>query len=259
MGRAGSNAPVLATFLLLASCTGPFSTLDPAGPNAAYVAQLWWVMFAGAMLILTGVVATALYSLKRQRRGTEVSERTMLAGWGLGFPVVVLGALMVFAFWRGEQLLARPGDDVIEISGHAQQWFWTFDYPGGERTIGTIHVPAGERFHVRITSEDVIHSFWIPRLGGKMDAIPGKENVIALQADEPGFYRGICAEFCGLGHAHMMFEVHAHPPEAYPAALAAAGERTPEDDLPVLNRRRAPAWDAFQNALDYLARWVGLK
>jgi cytochrome c oxidase subunit II len=245
--------------LVLSSCTGPFSTLDPAGPSAAYVAELWWVMFAGAMLILTGVIATALYSLKRVRRGNNVSERTMLAGWGLVFPIVVLGALMVFAFWRGEQLLARPGDNVAEIRGHAQQWFWTFDYPGGERTIGALHVPAGERFHVRITSQDVIHSFWIPRLGGKMDAIPGKENVIALQADEPGFYRGICAEFCGVGHAHMMFEVHAHTAGDYAAALAEAGERPPEDELPVLIPRRSPAGDALQNALDYLARWVGLR
>jgi cytochrome c oxidase subunit II len=248
-----------ALLLPLAACTGPFSTLDPAGPAAARVAELWWVMFAGAMVILTGVVATAVYSLKRRRRGYEVTEKRMLVGWGLVFPVVTLSALMIFAFWRGEQLLARPDPGILRVDGHARQWFWTFDYPGGERTIGALHVPAGAPFHVRITSDDVIHSFWIPRLGGKMDAIPGKENVIALQADEPGFYRGVCAEFCGEGHAHMMFEVHAWPAGDYEAALAGAAERPPEEPLPVLIRRRSPAQEAIGNAIDYVLRWIGLR
>jgi cytochrome c oxidase subunit II len=249
-----------AALLSLAGCAGQFSTLAPAGPAAARVAELWWVMFAGAMLILAGVVATVLYSLRHRRRGHGLSEKRVLVGWGLVFPSVTLTALMAFAFLRGEQLLARPEPEVISVHGHARQWFWTFAYPGGERTVGALHVPAGEPFHVRITSRDVIHSFWVPRLGGKMDAVPGKENVIALQADAPGFYRGVCAEYCGVGHTHMMFEVHAHRREDYAAALAAAAaQRVPEDELPVLIDRRPPAQGAFRDAVDYVLRWMGLR
>jgi cytochrome c oxidase subunit II len=250
-----------ALLLPLGACAGEFSTLDPAGPAAARVAQLWWVMFAGAMLILAGIVAAALYSLKRERRGRDMSERRVLIGWGLVFPVVVLAALMAFAFLRGEQWLARP-DPLLVVRVQAEQWSWTFEHPGGERIVGALHVPAGRPFHLRLTSRDVIHSVWVPRLGGKMDAIPGRENVIALQADAPGFYRGVCAEYCGVGHAHMMFEVHAHAEPDFAAALAAAAaddDGVPREPLPVLVDRRPPAGGAFGNAFDHVLRWLGLR
>jgi cytochrome c oxidase subunit II len=261
VGRAPTVPTKIGALLLplaLGGCTGELSTLDPAGPAAARVAELWWVMFAGAMLILTGVVGTALWALRSPARPREFSEKRVLVGWGLVFPAVTLSALMAFAFLRGEQLLARPEPAALEVHGHARQWFWTFGYPDGRVTLGALHVRAGETFHVAITSEDVIHSFWVPRLGGKMDAIPGKERRIALRADAPGTYRGICAEFCGDGHAHMMFEVQAHAPEDFDAALAAAAAETP-DDLPVLIPRRTPAQSIIGQWIDYLAGWLGVK
>lgn len=252
----GCRAATLAAIApALAGCAGELSALDPAGPAAAEVAVLWWVMLAGAAAILAGVMGAALYALKAERGGRDFSARRVLIGWGLVFPTLTMGALLAFALIGGERLIARgDGDDTIRVT--ARQWSWVVDYPGGQRTIGVVHVPAGRDFTIALTSEDVIHSFWAPRLGGKMDAIPGKENRIRLHAGEPGVYHGLCAEYCGIGHALMPFEVHAHAPAAYDAALAA--DAAPEGlDNPVLNPREAPAAGVIGRWADYLRDWLG--
>ena len=214
-------------------------------------------MLAGVAIILLGVVGTALYALRESGRPRSFSTRRVLIGWGLAFPIATLLALMAFAFLRGEQLLAREDMRDTAILAHSEQWFWTFEYPDGRQTSNVLHVPAGEEFTLALTSGDVIHSFWVPRLGGKMDAIPGKVNHLRLQADRPGIYRGICAEYCGIGHAHMLVEVRAHAPGEYDAALAAsAGE--PLEREPVLRQRRAPAGDIIQSWGDYLLDWLGI-
>lgn len=251
MRTAGATLPLA----LLAACAGDFSTLDPAGPAAARVATLWWVMLTGAVLILALVMGIALYALKRERGGRRVSERGMLIGGGLVFPLVVLTALMVFALHRGEQLLGRP-HAPLEISAHARQWQWTFTYPDGTES-DVLHLPAGAPALLRITSEDVIHSLWVPRLAGKMDAIPGKENRMTLTASMPGTYRGLCAEYCGVGHAHMMFTARAHDPATYEAARLAA-EDAGEPPLPVLTPRAAPARHRIAEAARLVLRWLGL-
>lgn len=215
-------------------------------------------MLAGALVILGGVVGTALHALKSGSRRREFSTSRVLIGWGLVFPICTLFALMIFAFMSGENLLAQYDDRDKAIRAHAERWAWTFGYPGGERTTQILHVPAGEEFIVAISSEDVIHSFWVPRLGGKMDAIPGRTNHIRLEADEPGVYRGLCAEYCGIGHAHMQFEVHAHRPENYAAALAAADDMS-ADPLPILDRRPAPAGNIVARWADYLLNRLGVE
>lgn len=214
-------------------------------------------MLAGAVLILFGVVGTAVYALKGNRRGREFSGRRVLIGWGLAFPIVTLLALMAFAFLRGEQLLG--GSDAAErvIEVRAERWVWNFGYPEGVTTQHVLHVPAGTPFTLAITSEDIIHSVWIPRLGGKMDAIPGKINRLRLQADLPGTYRGTCAEFCGIGHAHMVFEVRAHAPADYTPALEAASTEL-LDQPPVLRQRPAPAGTVIERWGDYLLDWLGI-
>ncbi|WP_410217364.1 cytochrome c oxidase subunit II, partial [Paracoccus sp. (in: a-proteobacteria)] len=119
------------------------------------------------------------------------------------------------ALWVGERMLARD-DSTVTVQATASQWTWHFVQPGpdGEpvRTQGILYVPAGQAFDVAITSTDVIHSFWVPQLGGKMDAIPGHPNLHRLMADRPGTYEGLCAEFCGNGHPFMRFEVVAYDP-----------------------------------------------
>jgi cytochrome c oxidase subunit 2 len=241
----------------LAGCKGELSALDPAGPAARDVATLWWVMLGGAAVILAGVVGTALYALRKNRGARTFSARRVLIGGGLVFPVVTLLLLMGFAFLRGEQMLAREEANDGVIRAHSQQWAWTFEYPGGQRTRNVLHVPAGEEFTLALTSEDVIHSFWVPRLGGKMDAIPGKVNRLRLEADAPGTYRGICAEYCGIGHAHMQVEVRAHPPGEYRPALLAAADQTLEA-APVLRQRPAPAATIIESWADYLLGWLGI-
>jgi cytochrome c oxidase subunit 2 len=109
-------------------------------------------------------------------------------------------------------------------------WRWEFGYPdlGPEvATAGTLHVPAGGVVEVRVTSSDVVHSFWIPRLAGKIDAVPGHVTVLRIKADVPGRYAGICAEYCGTGHAGMRFAVEAHPPEVYRQRLTALSAGVP--------------------------------
>lgn len=207
-----------------AACGGDYSTLAPAGPHAAAVARLWWVMLAGATVIFAGVLATVAWA--QLRRGTSrrtPSERLFLLGGGVVFPVVTLLALLVYALSTGEGLVARAGAGHVVVEAHARRWAWEFEYPdapqGRARSVGVLHVPAGRPFEVHVSSPDVIHSFWVPRLGGKIDAIPGRVNAVRLQADAPGDYGGLCAEYCGVGHAYMRFTVRAHAPADYAAVL----------------------------------------
>ncbi|WP_126171987.1 cytochrome c oxidase subunit II [Altericroceibacterium xinjiangense] len=252
---AKSFAGAIAATLLLGACSGELSTLDPAGPAASRIATLWWVMLGGAFVILLGVMGTAIYALRSAAKERNFSTRKVLIGWGLAFPIATLLALMAVSFLPGELLPRSPEENAIRAQAH--QWFWTFDYPGGERTIDVLHVPAGEEFAIAITSEDVIHSFWIPRLGGKIDAVPGKVNHIRLKADRPGRYLATCAEYCGIGHAHMRFEALAHRPEDYAAALTAATDRAAAR-APVLEQRDAPAALVIEEWGDYLLDWLGI-
>jgi cytochrome c oxidase subunit 2 len=174
-------------------------------------------MFCGAALIFAGVMIAALYALKQNRRGHQLSERGMLVGGGLIFPGVTLLALLVYALVEGQALLADPGRPAMRINAESRQFVWEFSYPAnpGVRTINVLHLPEGKPVDIHVTSQDVIHSFWIPRLSGKIDSIPGRTNVIRIRADEPGVYVGLCAEFCGIGHTQMRFNAHVHPRESY--------------------------------------------
>jgi len=212
-----------ATPLALAGCTGELSTLDPAGPRAANLAMLWWVMFWGSLALF--VLVMVLFGLAYLRKDwvERVTPGQWIIGGGLILPVPVLVLLTGTALVLGEQLLPH-GEEPLKIQAHASRWQWSFTYPDG-RTLpdAVLHMPAGQPVDFIITAEDVIHSFWIPRLGGKIDAIPGHTNVIRLEADEPGTYWGQCAEYCGVGHDVMFFRVEAHEAEAF-AALMGDGE-----------------------------------
>jgi cytochrome c oxidase subunit II len=180
-------------------------------------------MFWGsaALFVLVG----ALYALAWFRPTTlaRVSVGQWLVGGGLVMPGVVLVGLVGAAFVLGERLIARPLEDPpLRVYAQAYQWDWRFGYDDGEAMTSELHIPAGQPVDVVVTTEDVIHSFWVPRLAGKIDAIPGHENVLRIAADRPGAYRGVCAEFCGNGHTTMRFTLIAHAPEDYAAALAEA-------------------------------------
>ena len=132
-------------------------------------------------------------------------------GGGVVLPVVVIGVMFAATLvaMRATPTTADADGLVVEVTGH--QWWWEVRYPAQDVvTANEIHIPVGEPVTFRLTSADVIHSFWVPRLGGKRDLLPEDVNTLVLRADEPGRYSGDCAEFCGLQHALMGITVIAH-------------------------------------------------
>jgi cytochrome c oxidase subunit II len=151
-------------------------------------------------------------------------QATIITG-GIIMPVVVLSGLLglTLVTMRAIANGAASGPTVIEIIGH--QWWWEVRYADGQATTANeIHLPVGQPVTLRLSSQDVIHSFWVPELHGKLDLVPGHTNRLILQADQPGEYRGQCAEFCGLQHANMALLVVAQAPEEFGAWLAAQAE-----------------------------------
>lgn len=215
-------AAFVVTPLLLAGCAGELSTLDPAGPRAASLSTLWWIMLAGSAALFGLVIVLFVLTYVRTGWLARVTPGQWIVGGGLLLPLPVLVLLTGTALVLGEQLLPS-GEAPVRVGAHAQRWHWTFTYPDGTTVPDeTLHLPAGRPVDVVVTAEDVIHSFWIPRLGGKIDAIPGHPNVIRLEADKPGIYWGQCAEYCGEGHDGMLFRVEAHTVEDF-AALTEGG------------------------------------
>jgi cytochrome c oxidase subunit II len=188
------------------------SMLSPHGPAASEIAELSWVLFAGGGAILVLVIAAIVYALGAgpQRRAWLARERFVI--WaGVGFPVLTLSALLLYVYAVGERLHATP-QAAVRIEVTAEQWWWRVRYldAAGEpefETANEIRVPAGEAVELTLRSADVIHSFWVPSLAGKIDMIPGRANRLVLSAAGAGTYRGQCAEFCGGPHALMALHV----------------------------------------------------
>ena len=205
MTRALTLTPVL-----LVGCSGPLSTLQPGGPVAGHIAMLWWVMLLGAIALTLMVVVLVALGFRGPR---EVQARVWTHRLGIWFSLVILSGTLGTGLWVGERILPRA-DGAVVVEAHAVQWSWRFAHEDGAgnrvETDDLLHIPAGVPVDVLVTSEDVIHSFWVPQLAGKMDAIPGRTNRARIIADTPGRYAGLCAEFCGLGHAAMRFDVQAH-------------------------------------------------
>lgn len=217
--------PALA-ILSLAGCRGIQSALWPQGPAAKAIADISWVMFAGATMILLLVMALSLYAIYRapdKRR--PVSANMLVAAGGVALPMVTLSALLVYGVIAMGYLRAEPDDPPVQIEVIGNQWWWDVHYrdDGNGQTIATaneIRIPVDTPVKISVRTNDVIHSFWVPNLAGKIDLIPGRTNHIVLQADAPGVFRGQCAEFCGAQHARMAFIVIAEPADAYANWLA---------------------------------------
>jgi len=200
---------------LVSGCRGPQSTLDPAGPAADSIASIWWLMLAGAGVMFVLVLGLLAFALMRRGRGPALRHPTrLIVAGGLVLPTGVLAALLVYGVAASGRItgIGEPVDRSIQVIGH--RWFWTFRYldEAGRviaSSIDRLAIPRDALVEFQVTSADVIHSFWIPRLGGKIDAIPGRVNVLRLRADagSEGAIRGQCAEFCGRDHAHMTFDV----------------------------------------------------
>lgn len=216
---------VAALSILLAGCSGPQSMLDPSGQGAQDAANIWWLMFWLGTVVFITVFAILLVAIFRGGRDREhtmsrsARYRMVILG-GVVIPAIILGvvfasstsALFNTAELRGE------GEVVIDVVAH--QFWWEVRYPDDDVvTANEIHIPTHRDVELRLTSTDVIHSFWVPRLHGKIDMMPGKTTSITIRADEPGTYRGQCAQFCGVQHANMAFLVIAEDDAGYDAWL----------------------------------------
>jgi cytochrome c oxidase subunit 2 len=274
------------------------STLSPKSSASDQIARLWWVMLIASAVIF-GVVLVLVFVAVLRRRGSEQAPPTTSRGglWipavgGIAIPIVVLAGLFALTLRtlpRTSPASASATGLTIEVVG--RQWFWDVAYPGtGVRTANEIHIPVGIPVNVEVSSGDVVHSFWVPELNRKIDMIPGQTNRVTLEADQAGTYRGQCAEFCGLQHAHMAFYVVAEPKAKFDAWLAresqpAALPSTPElergqqvllgsscvychtisgttasgkigPDLTHLASRRSLAAGLIPNSPGYLAGWI---
>lgn len=212
--------------LLLTGCAGGQSALDPAGRGAELIAELWWWMACGALVSWLFVMALAVYALYLNPRGHEERKtRWLIVGAGAIVPTVVLGGLLVYGLSLMPVLRPPAPEGGVRIAVSGLQWWWrvTYTLPDG-RTVeaaNEVRLPVGEPALFTLTSPDVIHSFWIPPLGGKVDMIPGRETRMVLEPTRTGTFRGACAEFCGTSHALMQFAVVVMAPDAFAAWLEA--------------------------------------
>lgn len=197
----------------LTGCSGIQSSLDPAGRGAERIAELFWWM-AGGLVVVWLLVAWLTWSAWRGRasRQTGREARVYIIGGGIVFPTVVLTALLLFGLGMMPPLLAPAPEGSTQIVVTGEQWWWRVRYhppDGGEpfELANEIRLPVGEAVEFVLESPDVIHAFWIPALGGKMDMIPGRRTRLVLEPTRTGTFRGQCAEYCGASHALMAFPV----------------------------------------------------
>lgn len=213
------------------------SVLHPAGPQAARIYDLWtlllWVSVAVWILVM-GFLVVAL------RRSKPSEERGLTRGVGIatGITVFILLGLLLASAVTGRGLARYAFEDPVSIEVIGNQWWWEVHYEEGRpdlavTTANEIHLPVGRPIVLKTTSHDVIHSFWVPNLAGKIDSIPNHVNTIWFRADKPGTYRGQCAEFCGMQHANMALLVIAEAPAQFDAWLnnQRLAARAPANDV----------------------------
>ena len=224
----------------MAPVPGIQSALHPQGPQAEAIATLSWVLIAGAAAILLVVLALAAYAVYGpDKRRAWVARERFIVGAGIVFPIVALTALLVYTLLLEASIAGRDGFPAARIAVTGHQWWWRVHYldaTGGVDfvTANEIRIPAGRPVELTLESADVIHSFAVPNLAGKLDMIPGRINRLTLQAHAPGVFRGQCLEYCGGPHAKMAFYVIAESPENFERWRE--GQRTPAlaaEDAPV--------------------------
>lgn len=233
------------------------SLLDANGPGAAVISREWWILFSVAAAIFVLVVVLMLAALLRQRARSCVEANMAVAPaaahagggtrwiWlgGIAMPLVVLLGVFALNLRDIQALGAPPAPETVAVHIEGHRWWWEVEYPDlGITTANQLYIPVGQAVKVNLTSADVIHSFWVPQLQFKRDLIPGQTNTMWLQADKPGVYRSLCAEYCGLQHAQMHFMVVALDPVDYDQWLAHEGS----DALPPTDPLAQAGQQVFQ-------------
>ena len=222
---------------------GGFAPVPPESPNAERIHDTWLFVsiFIAAIFVLVEVLlVTFIWRYRRQRRerfedGAQIHGATNIELMWTVAPVVILFLIGGFVFYKLPGITDVPsasarGDERLEVRVTGRQYYWQYEYPNGIVAIDTLRAPAGVPVRLEVTApdEDVIHSWWIPALGGKIDAIPGVTNETWFEVERPGIYDGQCAELCGLEHANMLASVEVLPPAEFAAWLATRGPRAGE-------------------------------
>ena len=224
---------------------GMSDVLDAAGPQAARIAELWWLMSWTCLVVFVAVMLVFAWALWRTPRSSTatapdiapnpVGERRLRRSVTIGIAVssVLLVGLLAASVLTDRALARMPIDDALHVRISAHQFWWEMVYDDAQpdrvfSTANELYIPVGRPVIVTLEADDVIHSFWVPNLHGKKDLIPGRVATIRFRADRPGHYQGRCAEYCGLEHAFMAFDVVAVPSEQF--ATWADEQRTPAAD-----------------------------
>jgi cytochrome c oxidase subunit 2 len=220
----------------LSGCGGPQSALVTAGRDSADIATLFHVMTVGALIVWAIVVVVAIYTIRVKEPHSQRTASLLIIGGGVVAPTVVLGALIAYGMPLVPTVLSPGADNGIRIHVTAKQWWWRVQYRSANGLIETaneLRLPVGQRVELELSSPDVIHSFWVPSLAGKMDMIPGRLTRLALEPTRTGTFRGACAEYCGASHALMAFSVVVMEPSAFRAWLEAQSRpaRSPTDPM----------------------------
>jgi cytochrome c oxidase subunit 2 len=224
---------------------GGLAPVAPASPNAQNIRDIYWLILGvtgGIFVLVSGtlVIFVVRYRSKgrpRELDGSQVHGHSKLElAWTAG-PVIVLAIIAGFVFWKVSDIGAtsslpaaeRQAQDEITVEGH--QYYWNFRYPNGAVSVDTLRLPVNRTIVLTVRSADVVHSWWIPALGGKLDAIPGKTNEMTFRATKLGTFRGQCAEFCGLLHAAMLAHVQVLPAGQYDSWVSARSNASAKLEL----------------------------
>lgn len=214
--------------LLAAGCAGngPQDYLNPAGPNARKADDLWNLTFgiaAVVFVIVEGLIVFALVKF-RHRPGREAAQfhgNTTVEVILTLVPALILAGIAIPTVQKIFELSGKPSGDYLKVEVVAHQFWWEYNYPDlGVTTANELHIPAGKPVYLTLKGVDVIHSFWVPRLAGKQDVVPGHVNHMTIEADAPGMFKGQCTEFCGLSHANMRLRVYAEDPADFDTWVA---------------------------------------
>jgi len=215
----------LATAGIAAAGNGGLAPVTPHSPNAVRITDTYWVVFGFTAFVFVLIESLLVIFIVKYRsrgrsravEGAQVHGHTRLELLWTVFPVLILAAIAVVVFWELPAIDHQPSaaTNPIHITVEGHQYYWQFDYPNHARSINTLHVPVGAVVDLKVVSPDVIHSWWIPALGGKIQAIPGRVNHTWFRADAAGTYTGQCAELCGVFHASMLATVKAQSAQSY--------------------------------------------
>ncbi len=219
--------PLAALALMISGCDPNHvrTTINPVTEfgrivQDVYVQIFWWTV--AIFIVVEGVLIYAILKFRSKTESHEQPEQVhghtrLEIAWTI-LPAIILIFIAVPTIRAIFAVAAEAPAGALQINVTGQQWFWHFEYPEyGIRTANELHVPVGRPVDLHLASGDVIHSFWIPRIGGNRDLVPNRTNRITFTAEKPGHYFGQCAEFCGASHALMRFDLHADDPGTFEA------------------------------------------